>query len=383
MENEPLQDMDQSLPVDRPAWLLDTDRTVIAATPLFFWLHGLLRLGEAIDTTRLLELHSYEVWARAIEAGVFSPQAKSNEPFVAARLDAVLGKNDEQDPAVQHFLRLVFATPEGRQYWLDLLARFRHEWDVHDSQVFAYPIYLTPPDAAGGLHFIAHGQRPGGRRRIIYTPQDEPTATTVAAAAARIRQHYPELPAVLGVSQFTATASASGQTVGDPALTMSTEQPNPPPDDTRAVSSKTPEAGQSAHGEERSLHLEDRYTGTDPGKIEETARRLEQRGVIFQRAPANVYPQMPYATADDLMEQAISSYSRPYISRLAQKGDIDAVLVGSATLITPCGVEQLLQREQKSRAGELHPGQQPGPRGERKPQRNKPRRKQRPPVPTA
>jgi len=110
-----------------------------------------------------------------------------------------------------------------------------------------------------------------------------------------------------------------------------------------------------------------------PQAMQKLARRLEVQGVIFQTVPETIYPGMAFVTADDIVERGETGYSISYISKLVRRGEIDAVQVGGATLITPRGFEQLLERSQRSKAGELQRGRRPGPVKERKPRRQHPR----------
>lgn len=120
------------------------------------------------------------------------------------------------------------------------------------------------------------------------------------------------------------------------------------------------------------------YEGPDPGEVEEQAIYLEaEHGVTFRRAPHNFYPGMSYVTPDDLIESGITSYSLSQVNRLVRSGVIDIVRFDRKILLTPTGVEQLLERQQKSQAGELdQSGQRPGGgrragSGERQPPRRK------------
>ncbi len=125
------------------------------------------------------------------------------------------------------------------------------------------------------------------------------------------------------------------------------------------------------------------YAGPNVQQVEELALRLQQQSkVAFKRVPQEIYPGMPYTTADDIEESGEPGYSHAYVYRLAKEKQIDAVQMDGATLITPRGYEQLRQRAQKRASGELgsRGGRRPGPVKERQSRRKQPRHRQMPPA---
>jgi hypothetical protein len=89
------------------------------------------------------------------------------------------------------------------------------------------------------------------------------------------------------------------------------------------------------------------YTGSNPVEVEETAARLLNEGIIFQKIPNEVYPNMPYTTADELADSRATLYSSRHINRMISNGTIPAIDFNGKHLLTPESVEQLLQFQEE------------------------------------
>jgi hypothetical protein len=96
------------------------------------------------------------------------------------------------------------------------------------------------------------------------------------------------------------------------------------------------------------------YEGPNPLNVEAKARRLQKRhGIMFRKLPKSIFPNMPYTTPDDFVESGATHYSLSQVNRTIREGDIPAARVDRKILLTPDSIEQLLERQQDSAAGEL------------------------------
>lgn len=220
-----VEEIDQLLYLDVPTWRLDAERTVIRANLLMLWAYGNLRIGEVGEPGRMIGQHAYEPIARSIEEGRISLEDPDNSDFIVMRLRGVLGKPDEQLPAVQRFLELVYATPEDRRRWEAAIAAHDGYGDPLALDERHYPVCIQHP---GGprLHFMVSARRlADGGRLTRYEPwlQDKVTVDAVKSASEAIKAVYPDVDYVQDKSNLTVFSPDTGHDVIPAQSTMTPE----------------------------------------------------------------------------------------------------------------------------------------------------------------
>ncbi|HRN96784.1 MAG TPA: hypothetical protein PLD54_05030 [Candidatus Levybacteria bacterium] len=100
----------------------------------------------------------------------------------------------------------------------------------------------------------------------------------------------------------------------------------------------------------------------------EIEMRLSQQGIVFDHIPESLYPGMPYISSVRLSREKKTHYTRDYINKLSNRGEVPAHHIGEGWILDPEGVEVLLEREKQSlnRTSFPSPGRKPGSKGRKR-----------------
>lgn len=221
------QSIEAALAREVPVLVLDEERIVTGANLLLLWFFGALRIGEPCDPGQVIGQHDYETLARSIEQARISLEDPDNRRFIEERLRAVIGTEEERQPAVRHFLERVDRSRAARQWWEETT------FDAHGKVIALSgnhcPVFLQQADGSR-LHFRETVKRQADAGRLItYEPweQDLQTREAVASAYGRIRVVYPHVAYVQDVRHLSAFFPAAGHDATPAQATMSSERQLP------------------------------------------------------------------------------------------------------------------------------------------------------------
>lgn len=103
-------------------------------------------------------------------------------------------------------------------------------------------------------------------------------------------------------------------------------------------------------------HEQDQLQSEATRQEEATSRLVEKQGreIEWRRVTGNLYKGMPYKTPFDLVRERLTGYGESALSKLISSGAIpEAQRIGTGVVFPPTAVEQIIEREEKSKAGKL------------------------------